>query len=187
MHDAHDRGPEQPVVEAVPGDQLGDDGVLVDVVGLLGGDRFVDRRVESLADRRDRDHAEALECGFELADDKLQAAHEEFLRARLTRVLDSATQVVEHGQQCKRRVLALVAPQVGELLGLASLEVLEVRGQAEVAGVPLVELLGARRRRAGWPPPGRCPRCRARPSSCAHYAHGQLKARPTARPTRCAT
>ena len=59
----------------------------------------MDRRVEALADRRHGHDPDALEGGLELADDKLQAAHEELLGAGLAGVLDRTAQIVEHREQ----------------------------------------------------------------------------------------
>src|ERR1019366_1303146 len=146
-HHAHDRGAEQAVAEAIARHELCDHGVLVDVVGFLGRDRGVDRGVEPLADRRNRDDADALERGLELANHELEAAHEEVLSARLAGMLDGTAQGVEHRQQSECRVLTFVSPRVGHLLGLAAFEVLEVRGQAEIARVSLVRLLAGRLRR----------------------------------------
>ena len=112
MHDAHDRGAKQPVVEPVPGHELGDDGVLVDIVGLLGGDRVVHGRVEALADGRHAFDTEALERRLEFAHDELEPAHEELLGSRLAGVLDRAAEVVEHRQHRARGVLALVPTNV---------------------------------------------------------------------------
>ena len=102
----------------------------------------MDRRVEALADRRHGHDPKALECGLELADHELQAADEKLLGARLAGMVDRPAEVVENGEQRDRRILALIGARVSELLRLAPLEILEVRGEAEIASVALVRLLG---------------------------------------------
>jgi hypothetical protein len=55
-------------------------------------------------------------------------------------VANGATKVVEHGKERQGGVLGRVPPPVGELLGLAPAEVLEVGGEAQKLVTPLGEL-----------------------------------------------
>src|ERR1039458_3241298 len=141
MHDLYQRGTEETVMEPVAGLQLGDHRVLAHLVGLLAADGLMDRRIEARADRLDGRYPEGAQCLLELDHHHPKPVQELLATGIPGRVANGATKVVEHGKERQGGVLGRVPPPVGELLGLAPAEVLEVGGEAQ----KLVPRLGRRR------------------------------------------
>ena len=128
-------------------------------------------------------HPEPLERGLEVADHELETTHEELLGAGLARMLDRAPEVVEDREQAAGRVLALVAARVGDLLGLAPLEVLEVSGKTKVAQIAVVSglrlrLLTFRRRVTGGAVEVAFVGCHAITMPTLSSKHARRRARP---------
>src|ERR1019366_811655 len=140
MHDPHQRGTEETVMKPVAGLQLGDYRVLAHLVGLLAADRLVHRRVETRANRLDGLDPDGTQRLLELDHHHAQPVQELLATAIPGRVADGATEVVENGKERLSGVLGCVPPTVGELLGLAPAEVLEVGGEAQQLVTPLGEL-----------------------------------------------
>ena len=127
-------------MEPVAGLQLRDHRVLADLVGLLTADRLVHRRVEARADGFDGLDPDGGQRLLEL-DQHHPKPFQELLSATVSsRVADRPAEVVEHGKEGQSGFLGRVPTPVGELLGLAPAEVLEVGGQAQQLVASLGEL-----------------------------------------------